>query len=543
METNMKQYNFLQIALLAIVLFSWAGCSQSEEDFSVNSQNGIILNVEDAGVMSNESSTRTQDEGFVTTFTQGDQIGLFAVKEGVILDEINNLPFTFNGSSWSGKPILYDARLEGVTFYAYYPYQADMTNKVDLAGDDFFAPLVEDWEPTTNQSQQKEYAKQDLMTSNATSLVGVNGNYTLNFQLAHRMSLVVVQLPSTRFVFTDAAGIAMQEESPYIAKPVNVAFYLDNVDEENKIFPYYDEKRDEYRILRKPATENQIIGHYNGKQRALETTGKMTPGKYKRFIVDGGYKEVNHHLQVGDLYYADGSVVSVEEENPSAKNCIGVVYYVGNPQPSTRYSDVNYAIKPEMDVLRREYPNCCHGLVLSLGPDEADAWGDAKIFLHEWFTTFNAKANFSPLSGYYFDDAKTSVKSVETRFGLGYNNIRVIEEYVNLNATIDEYTILQKIANYQEVCQTPAVSTKWYVPSIGDFNGLIATSKANIFPLLNNQIKKVEGKELLPNKEYWSSTERKIDLSYYALYSGSKFEINKTKKKYTEYLYRFGLAF
>ena len=39
------------------------------------------------------------------------------------------MPFTFNGSSWSGKPILYDDRLAGVTFYAYYPYQPEMTGK------------------------------------------------------------------------------------------------------------------------------------------------------------------------------------------------------------------------------------------------------------------------------------------------------------------------------------------------------------------------------------------------------------------------------
>lgn len=68
---------------------------------------------------------------------KGDQIGLFAVKDGAILDEINNMPFTFNGSSWSGKPILYDDRLAGVTFYAYYPYQPEMTGKTDLIGDDF----------------------------------------------------------------------------------------------------------------------------------------------------------------------------------------------------------------------------------------------------------------------------------------------------------------------------------------------------------------------------------------------------------------------
>ncbi len=66
----------------------------------------------------------------------------------------------------------------------------------------------------------------------------------------------------------------------------------------------------------------------------------MKEGKYKRFVVDGGYKEVTHHLQVGDYYYADGSVVSGNEAEPAKDNCIGIVCWVGNPMPSVLYKDV-----------------------------------------------------------------------------------------------------------------------------------------------------------------------------------------------------------
>lgn len=73
-----------------------------------------------------------------------------------------------------------------------------------MQGEDFFAPLVDSWNLTNAQSDQKEYAKQDLMTSGKTELIGENGNYSLSFQLSHRMSLVVVKLPSTHYLFTDA---------------------------------------------------------------------------------------------------------------------------------------------------------------------------------------------------------------------------------------------------------------------------------------------------------------------------------------------------
>lgn len=67
----MKQYKFMQVALLTIMLFGWAGCSQNEEEVPGNVRNGIVLNVTDTGLISNEPSTRTEDTGFVTTFTQG----------------------------------------------------------------------------------------------------------------------------------------------------------------------------------------------------------------------------------------------------------------------------------------------------------------------------------------------------------------------------------------------------------------------------------------------------------------------------------------
>lgn len=536
--------------LLMLTLFVWAGCSQNEEEMTGGVRNEITLDVTDAGLITDAGllmdalSTRTQDNGFVTTFTQGDQIGLYAVKDGQILDEINNLPFTFNGSSWSGKPILYDDRLSGVTYYAYYPYQPDMTDKVSLEADDFFAPLVSGWSVTTEQHEQKAYGSQDLMTSGATKLIEQNKNYTLKFQLKHRMSLLVVKLPSTRYIFTDAEGVTMPEETPYIAKSINVAFYQDEAKEENKVSPYYDAKADEYRLLRKPSSSEKFICHYNGKQCTLETAEKMNEGRYKRLIVDGGHKEVTHHLQAGDLFYADGSLVSVDELNPPAKNCIGVVYYAGNPQPSARYKDdANYPVTPEMDILKKEYPDCCHGLVLALGPDVMSDWGDKTVFLHEWFLSFDSKSGFTSLSGYYFYNTKDNAKGVETRFGLGYNNVRVLEEYVKQKASPEDYAILQKIGEYQQQYPTPPVSTKWYLPSIGDYNGLMATSKEDLVPLLNGQIKKVDGIELKANKEYWTSSERRKELTYYAMYSAGKFSTNKTKDKITKNLCRFGLAF
>lgn len=539
----MKQYKLIQVALLAILLFGWAGCSQNEEEVPGNAQNGIVLNVTDTGLISNEPSTRTEDTGFVTTFTQGDQIGLFAVKDGAILDEINNMPFTFNGSSWSGKPILYDDRLAGVTFYAYYPYQPDMSGKTDLAGDDFFAPLVAAWELTTEQSDQKAYAKQDLMTSNATALIGENGNYSLSFQLTHRMSLVVVKLPSTRYIFTDAEGVAMPEETPYVAMPVDVAFYLDNVDEGNKIAPYYDAKQDEYRLLRKPSSENQIIGHYNDKQCTLDTAEKMKEGKYKRFVVDGGYKEVTHYLQVGDLYYADGSLISkdAKEADIESDRCIGVVCWVGNPQPSVLYAAEKDGYTSAQDVFSREHPNCVNGLVVSLNTVNDKFVNGTAAEMRIWYRkNFTDAANFIDLSGNFYDGSKTTSTTVAERDRiLGYNNTRVIEAYNDANSS--DLQVLQVLDAYRKTVVAPAISTNWFLPSVQELRNM--QDKNGLLTTLNNQIAKVQGASIEIGTQYWSSTERNASNMYYVSYTATSSSVNTGGKKVDARAYRFVLAF
>lgn len=539
----MKQYKLIQVALLAILLFGWAGCSQNEEEVPGNARNGIVLNVTDTGLISNEPSTRTEDTGFVTTFTQGDQIGLFAVKDGAILDEINNMPFTFNGSSWSGKPILYDERLAGVTFYAYYPYQPDMSGKTDLAGDDFFAPLVAGWELTTEQSDQKAYAKQDLMTSNATALIGENGNYTLSFQLTHRMSLVVVKLPSTRYIFTDAEGVAMPEETPYVAMPVDVAFYLDNVGEGNKIAPYYDAKQDEYRLLRKPSSENQIIGHYNDKQCTLDTAEKMKEGKYKRFVVDGGYKEVTHYLQVGDLYNADGSLISkdAKEADIESDRCIGVVCWVGNPQPSVLYAAEKDGYTSAQDVLSREHPNCVNGLVVSLNTVNDKFVNGTAAEMRIWYRkNFTDAANFIDLSGNFYDGSKTTSTTVAERDRiLGYNNTRVIEAYNDANSS--DLQVLQVLDTYQKTVVAPAISTNWFLPSVQELRNM--QDKNGLLTTLNNQIAKVQGASIEIGTQYWSSTERNASNMYYVSYTATSSSVNTGGKKVDARAYRFVLAF
>ena len=534
----MKQYKFIQKLLLAVLALGCASCSQDEET-QVNQQNLVVLNVTDAGLVSSESQTRTADEGFVTTFKKDDELGLFAVKGGVIMDEINNMRLTYNGSSWSGKPILYDERLEGVVFYAYYPYQADMTGKTDLQGeDDFFAPLVDSWNLTNAQSDQKEYAKQDLMTSGKTELIGENGNYSLSFQLSHRMSLVVVKLPSTHYLFTDAEGTVLPEETPYIAKPnpASISFEIGK----EKILPYYDAAKDEYRLLRKPSSAETITGYYNGKKCSLVTEGKMEQGKYKRFVVDGGHQEKKHHLQVGDFYYTDGNIVSVTDENPPVKGCIGVVYYVGKTFPSElyegEYGDVT------KDALKRDYPACNHAFVVALtdGEDERIYWETERksIEFGKWFETLSLQSSFF--------NVQITDYGIPNKFEkmLGYNNTKVIETIVK-QVPGSEYINIGSLQGYRDNCLLPEMTTNWFIPSIQELAILYKNKD-----IVNQKLEIMQQKEMdfvLNDKQlgYWSSTEYNNQMMY-AYNSKVKEKSIKEARAYkstrTAYL-RFTFAF
>ena len=69
--------------------------------------------------------------------------------------------------------------------------------------------------------------------------------------------------------------------------------------------------------------------------------------------------KINHTLQVGDYFCADGKIVSVDAETVP-ENVIGIVCYVGNSQPSVTHTELYSA---EVDALRRDFPACTHGMV------------------------------------------------------------------------------------------------------------------------------------------------------------------------------------
>ena len=381
----MKQYKFIQKLLLAVLALGCASCSQDEET-QVNQQNLVVLNVADTGLVSSESQTRTVDDGFVTTFTQGDQLGLFAVKDGVIMDEINNMLLTYNGSSWSGKPILYDESLEGVVFYAYYPYKENIT--IDMTKEDPFETIVGNWTVDTDLSGDR-YTNNDLMTGEASA----DGS-TITFVMNHRMALMVAELPSVTYNFTNEVS---PELPSYSVSLREVKFSIG----EQVIIPYYDKETTTYRVLVNPTKKvEQIGGSFissvdNGLKKYSIDATKLKAGEYIYCEIDGGLQTVDHELKVGDLIYSNGALASVDDNAPVSDDCVGVVYFVGNPMPSVLYpftEDNEFTYSERQDALLRDHPGCTHGLVLGLKENTNIVFGE-KDEIRVWYRTEFAERN------------------------------------------------------------------------------------------------------------------------------------------------------
>lgn len=512
------------------------GCSQNGEEKQEGDISQLIISASDAGRQNSEyPQGRAVDNNYATIFTQGDQIGLFAVKDGTLVEDLKNVPLTFNGTGWTPKtPLLYDEE-EGasITYYAYYPYKFDLSSKPVSDGEDFFANIVAEWETGKDQSTQVNYSSFDLMTSGATHVTNPNGRFSLQFSLEHRMGLLVLQLPTTEYEFVDGDGnpissVTYQPE-PYILPPTDVSFHLGSTVEGNEVKPFLINNL--YHLLVNPLKEQDIVGQFNNRKYKISTSS-IEAGKYKKNVVDGGKRVVKHHLQVGDFYCADGSIVSVEQTPP--ENCIGIVFYAGETRPSKLYPAV---YKEGQDVLLREHATCNHGLVLAL--NETDKKMYAKTKLYNLGTTLKD----APFAGSYISVADPNAAgSISIPHMVGYNNTRATYKLIDHikekspDVAVEDISYLSEtLKTYSEqVATSSSLTTSWFLPSNYEWNMIYTNRSA-----FNGSLSAVGGKELNAADFYWTSTERNGSNQWYYSAAGYAF----TGKTSSAAHYRFTLAF
>ncbi|WP_125910794.1 fimbrillin family protein [Bacteroides timonensis] len=320
------------LVLLAVLAAGAVGCQKEELSATGGDTpqgTPLTISVTDggytAGNAKSSSATRATDNGYATTFTAGDQIGLYAVVDDAVVS--SNIPLTHNGTGWTGKAYYEGAKAK---YFAYYPYQSTLTGTPDASATDasgFFAPLISAWTPATDQGTHAAYTASDLMTGSGTiGAKQTGGTYSLELTMTHAMALVVIETPMTKYTLTTDANYTWTAEAP------DTRFYG---------FTPYNPSPGTYRYLVKPGqtTAADLMGSYTGtladgstatKEYAVSPNG-ITTANYALYKVDGGITSKTHTLQVGDFYMNDGSLVSKDKLSEAQKQaCIGVVYCVDN---------------------------------------------------------------------------------------------------------------------------------------------------------------------------------------------------------------------
>lgn len=492
------KFNNLLSATLFAGLFTMVSCSQEELGGQPQNdgKNLLQITVTDAGVFG-ETQSRAIEEGYKTTFEAGDMIGVYGTKNGSTVVENHKFTYKEDGT-WepNGRGIEFiEEDMEEMKFYAYYPYQsegADFDSSAGLKGDPF-ANTVNTWE--IGADLDVNYTNYDLMTSGVTEITSTGALGVVNFKLKHRMSIAAIELPGKVYNFTNEDPVIDSYKLPAVPGEFKVV-----QGEEKIVKPYYDKKNDLYRILVKPNVEYKVVGTYTLEKRKEYESEFVTglAGKARRFKLKGSIV-TDHNLQAGDYYCADGSIVGKDVEKAPA-NAIGVVYFVGNPQPSVLYPKKYTEFK---DVLRRDFPNCIHGLIIALNDANDGATskfsGDKKQDVDNWI-----KANHSEYISIASNPITTDI--------LGYNHTKAMQ----LSQSDDEIkkrsdTMCNILAEFETMNSVPNTASNWFCPSFGDFNNVIKNYEAisNSIVKANGSLDQYATDGTLNNKNaYWTSSVR-----------------------------------
>ena len=488
----MKQHIPFPSLFFGLLLAGLWGCTDETDLSGAGSDNDgrgtITVSVTDDGYLASAEedtpATRTQELGYKTIFTAGDQIGLYVVKNNAVITGYDNLCLTLEADGTWTPPADVTLTYEGkdiARYYAYYPYQAEMTGKVTATATDadgFFKPLVDGWTPATDQGNYTKYTSQDLMTGMGTISGYADKKWKLTFSLSHRMTLAFIKTSCTIYEFTNASL------PNYIVPPMNLAF--------DGFAPFLSVDKGLYRFLVKPGSTTSLEGGYTDATMGRKKGFTFTPtipdaGNYKIYDVDNAVVTwKTHTLQVGDFFMLDGSLVAKDQTLTAEEQakCIGIVYRIG-----TGSSD---AVENYEDKL-----TAIHGYVLAL-QQSSQTWGDA-----------------------------SRVFGTGTSGGaeLGYKSTRMIMAVAASESK--SFPACSYCVNY-----TPAstgITSGWYYPTTGQVRNFAINANSNG---INTQLGKISGATTFSGT-YSSSSEPNASQCWgVQVGSGTYYYVSKSSSRY-----------
>lgn len=511
MKKNLFQLSLLFLSCTA----SLCGCTEGDEPIAATDGTTLTIRATADGFTSADSAdTRASENGYTATFTAGDEIGVFAVKDGAVIADCKNVKCTYDAKtkSWSAEasaPVYY---YTGAEYFAYYPYKIDLNTDnittVDGIVSAFSTYLADD------QSTYAKYTACDLMTADAVSPTAPSGgNKTLSFSFAHKMSLIEISLPVSKYKTSELPD-AYEYSSPVLGATFSIT-----KGSTSTITPYNISKGI-YRYIVPAGTSYTVSGTFSTvDSKTIEYSkevSSLSSGNYKRLNVtyDGAPSSTAEvrALVVGDFYYSDGSICPGNVSNPPREGCIGVVMKVGKDSDD----DCTYKQKDGTTEM-----NTVNGYVLAL----YDANGGNTC---EW-GSYGTQVE-------YIVDNVDMMNREEIGF-YGYKNTQAVILFAaSENKTLKTdfpavYWTTDATEGYEYSYPAPANSSGWFLPSAGQCNYWLYNRDE-----LLTSVRKATGADSYGWKNYyWSSSEyssRPTNSAWYASFSSSNVSNNNKDNRY-----------
>lgn len=441
MKTNSWKITFMALAMATAM----TGCNQNNElGTPAPSSEEDVLNVVATAndFISSDATSRVSETDYTTTFEEGDAIGVFVVRDGEAL--ISNMKMTLgaDGTTWAGENGAKLYYYKDADYIAYSPYTEGLSVTSET---EIISHFTTKLQGSTGQSTLADYQAADLMTASVAAAEVTRGQ-NINFKFAHQMSMIEIKVPirayKTRggYEYSAPLGlkVTMAEESA-----TGKEFSLCTFGKETTGDAGSEVTKGIYRCIVAPSeTALNVEGEFqdgsdpvyfpatNGA--ALSVTPKA--GSYKGFDVNYTYESYNaeRDLEIGDYYYADGSIYPKKLGNAPKTGCVGIIF-------STETSVTDQA------------NNWSHGYVVSLFDTDDINTKYSWSTVNEDITSLNL-----------YEKTVDSFTSAFADYD-GYSATQAILAAPSYSAAA--YAAVNAAVTYGK--EIPSLTSGWYLPSIG----------------------------------------------------------------------------
>lgn len=440
MKTNLWKLSCMALAMAAIV----TGCNQNNElGTPAPSSEEDVLNVVATAndFVSSDATSRVSETDYTTTFEVGDNIGVFVVRDGEAL--ISNMKMTLGSDNvWAGENGAKLYYYKDADYIAYSPYTEGLSVTSEAEIIDYF---TEKLDGTNGQSTLADYQAADLMTASVAA-ANVTRGQNITFSFAHKMSMIEIKVPIRAYTTTGGyeysaplgLKVTMAEESA-----TGEEFSLCTFGKETTGDAGSEVTKGIYRCIVAPSDAAlNVEGEFQDGSvpvyfpaaggAALSVTPKA--GEYKGIDVkyDYGTYSAKRELEVGDYYYADGSIYPKKLGNAPKTGCVGIIF-------STETSVTDQA------------NNWSHGYVVSLFDTDDINTKYSWSMVNEDITGLNL-----------YEKTVDSFTSAFADYD-GYSATQAILAAPSYSAAA--YAAVNAAVTYGK--EIPSSTSGWYLPSIG----------------------------------------------------------------------------